>query len=63
LAIYQQSADLIQLGAHVQGANPKLDQSLKMRPQLLDFLKQAPDTHTSQEETTNRMLDLAKELQ
>src|SRR5262249_59528900 len=30
LAVYQQSADLIQLGAHVQGANPKLDQSIRL---------------------------------
>src|SRR5690349_5443738 len=62
LAIYQQSSDLIQLGAHVQGTNPKLDQSIRLRPQLLDFLKQSADTHTSQEETTNRLLSLAKEL-
>jgi len=62
LATYQQSADLIQLGAHVQGANPKLDQSIRVRPQLLDFLKQTADTHTSQEETTNRLFSLAKEL-
>ena len=33
-----------------------------MRPQLLDFLKQPPDTHTSREETSSRMLALAKEL-
>jgi flagellum-specific ATP synthase len=62
LAVYQQSSDLIQLGAHVQGANPKLDQSIRLRPQLLDFLKQPAETHTSQEETTNRLLSLAKEL-
>src|SRR6185437_7439089 len=62
LALYQQSADLIQLGAHVQGTNPKLDQSLRLRPQLLDFLKQRADTHTSREETTNRLFALAKEL-
>ena len=62
LAVYQQSADLIQLGAHVQGANPKLDQSLRLRPQLLDFLKQPADTHTSQQETASRMFALAKEL-
>ena len=62
LAVYQQSSDLIQLGAHVQGANPKLDQSIRLRPQLLDFLKQSAETHTSQEETTNRLLSLAKEL-
>src|SRR5579864_5024074 len=62
LSLYQQSADLIQLGAHVQGANPKLDQSLRLRPQLLDFLKQSADTHTPQKETTNRLFSLAKEL-
>jgi FliI/YscN family ATPase len=62
LATYQQSADLIQLGAHVQGANPKLDQSIRVRPQLLEFLKQTPDTHTSLEETTSRLFSLAKEL-
>jgi flagellar biosynthesis/type III secretory pathway ATPase len=62
LAVYQQSSDLIQLGAHVQGANPKLDQSIRLRPQLLDFLKQPAEAHTSQEETTNRLLTLAKEL-
>src|SRR6204780_2993433 len=30
LALYQNSADLIQLGAHVQGANPKLDLSIRV---------------------------------
>jgi flagellar biosynthesis/type III secretory pathway ATPase len=62
LAIYQQSSDLIQLGAHVQGTNPKLDQSIRVRPQLLDFLKQTAETHTSEEETKNRLFALAKEL-
>jgi hypothetical protein len=33
-----------------------------MRPQLLDFLKQSADTHTSREETASRLLALAKEL-
>jgi FliI/YscN family ATPase len=62
LAIFHQSADLIQLGAHVQGTNPKLDQSIRLRPQLLEFLKQTADTHTSQEETAQRLFALAKEL-
>ncbi len=62
LAVYQQSADLIQLGAHVQGANPKLDQSIRLRPQILDFLRQNSESHTPLEETTGRLLSLAKEL-
>ncbi len=62
LAVYQQSADLIQLGAHVQGTNPKLDQSIRVRPQLMEFLKQPAEAHASQEETTSRLMALAKEL-
>jgi flagellum-specific ATP synthase len=62
LAVYQQSSDLIQLGAHVQGANPKLDQSIRLRPQILDFLRQNSEAYTPQEETTGRLLSLAKEL-
>jgi flagellar biosynthesis/type III secretory pathway ATPase len=62
LAVYQQSADLIQLGAHIQGANPKLDQSIRLRPQILDFLRQNSEAHTPLEETTGRLLALAKEL-
>src|SRR6185295_15376486 len=31
LAVYQRSEDLIQLGAHVQGVNPKLDSSIQHR--------------------------------
>src|SRR5579862_3707771 len=43
MAVYQQSADLIQLGAHVLGTNPKLDQSIRVRPQIQDYLRQDSD--------------------
>jgi len=62
LATYQQSADLIQLGAHVQGANPNLDRSIRLRPQILEFLRQDADAHAPLEETRERLLTLAKEL-
>src|SRR5262249_48180047 len=62
LAIYQQSSDLIQLGAHVQGTNPKLDQSIRVRPQIIDYLRQDANTHVSLEETKNGLLSLAKQL-
>lgn len=62
MAIYQQSADLIQLGAHVQGANPKLDQSIRIRPQIMDFLRQHAESHTPLDETRNRLFALAKDL-
>jgi FliI/YscN family ATPase len=62
IAIYQQSADLIQLGAHVQGTNPKLDQSIQYRPHIIDFLRQSSDSYAAPDETKARLLALAKEL-
>jgi FliI/YscN family ATPase len=62
LALYQQSADLIQLGAHVQGTNPKLDQSIRARPKILDFLRQGSESFTSLEETRTRLFALANEM-
>ena len=62
LALYQHSADLIQLGAHVQGANPKLDQSIRVRPQIIDYLRQSPDTYSPVDETRAGLFSLAKQL-
>jgi len=62
LAVYQQSADLIQLGAHVQGTNPKLDQSIRARPKILDFLRQGAESFTPLEETRSRLFALASEM-
>src|SRR5579864_503820 len=62
LSLYQQSADLIQLGAHVQGANPKLDQSIRARPQIVSYLRQDSESFSSPEETRNGLFSLAKEL-
>jgi flagellum-specific ATP synthase len=62
LALYQQSADLIQLGAHVQGANPRLDQSIRVRPQIISYLRQDADSHSTPEETRNGLFSLVKQL-
>src|SRR5579863_763225 len=62
LSLYQQSSDLIQLGAHVQGANPKLDQSIRMRPQIIDYLRQGADTFSPLNETRDGLFTLAKQL-
>jgi flagellum-specific ATP synthase len=40
LALYHDSQDLIQLGAYVSGTNPRLDASIRCRPEILNFLKQ-----------------------
>lgn len=60
MATHQRAEDLINLGAYASGANPKLDAAIKLRPQLLQFLKQDSSEHSSFDATVNRMRELAR---
>jgi len=60
MATHQRAEDLINLGAYASGANPKLDAAIKLRPQLLDFLKQDSGAHSAFNDTMGRMRELAK---
>jgi flagellum-specific ATP synthase len=63
LAAYRDAEDLIQLGAYVSGSNPSLDTSIKMRPDLLDFLRQDHLASAELPETLSKMEALAKKLE
>jgi len=63
LAAYRDAEDLIQLGAYVAGSNPGLDASIRMRPELLEFLRQDQAAKSAIEETLSRMEDLAARLE
>jgi len=39
-ALFQQNADLIQVGAYQPGSNPELDQAIQLRPAMENFLRQ-----------------------
>ncbi len=39
-SLYEQNADLFNVGAYQRGANPELDSAVAMRPQILEFLGQ-----------------------
>ena len=43
LAAYQESADLIEVGAYVKGNNPRVDNALACRGAVLSLLKQKPN--------------------
>lgn len=60
MATHQRAEDLINLGAYASGANPKLDAAIRLRPQLLEFLKQDSAEHSSFDETVTRMRELAR---
>jgi flagellum-specific ATP synthase len=62
LALYRQSEDLIQLGAYVSGANPQLDAAIRLRPELLAFLKQDAALKAPREETLRGISRLAAAL-
>ena len=60
LAQYQQSEDLINLGAYAAGSNPRLDRAISLRPALLDFLRQAADAAAALPETLSQLAALAQ---
>jgi FliI/YscN family ATPase len=62
LATYRDAEDLINLGAYVSGSNPKLDQCIKTRPQIIDFLKQDAEKNASRDETLQGLAALDRLL-
>jgi FliI/YscN family ATPase len=63
MATYQRSEDLINLGAYAAGSNPKLDAAIRVRPQLIEFLKQDAAQNAPFEDTLNRMRSLSQLVQ
>ena len=61
LASYQQSEDLINLGAYAAGSNLRLDAAIRLRPTLLEFLRQAPDVAAPAAQTLEQLLALASQ--
>jgi FliI/YscN family ATPase len=62
LAAYRDSEDLIQLGAYVSGSNPVLDASIRLRPELLEFLRQDHRERAELNQTLGRLEELARRL-
>lgn len=59
LANYQQSEDLINLGAYAAGSNARLDSAIRLRPNLMQFLRQPHDVSASIEDTLKQLYALA----
>ena len=62
LALHRQAEDLIQLGAYVAGSNPQLDAAIRVRPRILEFLRQAPGEESSRAETLDQLGQIAAAL-
>jgi flagellar biosynthesis/type III secretory pathway ATPase len=59
LANYQQSEDLINLGAYASGSNARLDLAIRLRPNLMQFLRQPPDVAAPMADTLKQLYALA----
>jgi FliI/YscN family ATPase len=62
LAAYEESKDLIELGAYTAGSNPQLDKVIKFRPEITDFLRQDLGQHTTPTESFAAMNAIAGKL-
>ena len=62
LTDYQQSEDLLQLGAYVSGSNPRLDRTIQLRPEILNFLRQDAGIKAPLQETLGEIYNLAGKL-
>jgi flagellar biosynthesis/type III secretory pathway ATPase len=60
LAVYQQSEDLINLGAYAAGSNQGLDTAVRLRPQLMQFLRQPADVAEPIEKTLHQLYALSR---
>ena len=54
-SVYQQNADLVQVGAYEAGSNPELDEAIRVREQMVDFLRQDMDKGEDYAMTRNHL--------
>ncbi len=62
LSTYEESRDLIELGAYAAGSNPRLDAAVRMRSEITDFLKQDASSNAVVAESLERMERIAANL-
>ena len=60
LAAYAEAKDLIQLGAYVNGSDPRVEAARAALPEILPFLKQRLDEHTGAAEALTRLRTLSR---
>ena len=59
MATYDKAADLINIGAYVEGSNPAIDQAIALMPEILQFLRQKANDPTAYFETLERLKAIA----
>jgi flagellum-specific ATP synthase len=62
LATYEESKDLIELGAYSSGTNPRLDTAIRMQPEILAFLRQDTSSDAPLADSLSKLQSIAERL-
>jgi flagellum-specific ATP synthase len=62
LSLLADSKDLVELGAYLPGKNPKLDQAIRMQPEINALLRQLTSEKSSLADTRQQLRSLAERL-
>ena len=62
LATYEESKDLIELGAYAAGTNPRLDTAIQMQPEIAAFLRQDIQTEVLRSDILAQIQSIAERL-
>lgn len=63
LSVYREAEDLINIGAYKHGANPEIDDAIKLYPAIKAFLKQNMNEHFSFEDILQQMKNIINQLE
>ncbi|OHD81439.1 MAG: hypothetical protein A3J97_09425 [Spirochaetes bacterium RIFOXYC1_FULL_54_7] len=59
VATYEESEDMINIGAYVKGSNPAIDEAISKRQAIEEFLIQAVEEQSTTVETLRRLGEIA----
>jgi len=62
LSIYEDSKDLIELGAYVAGSNPRLDRAITLQREIDEFLRQETGANSPLEGSVSQLVAIAERL-
>lgn len=57
LATYEQSEDLISIGAYKSGSSPEIDEAIRKHPEIIGFLKQDVEENMTREKAVSELVE------
>jgi flagellum-specific ATP synthase len=65
MSAYQESEDLISVGAYTQGTNPRVDKAIRIYDEIINFLRQSQDEEQKQslDEVFDNLIEIARKAE